>query len=143
MKDHLVKIRFARESDLPKLKKLDTELTRKQLSGKVQAHEVVVAEHLGALLGCLRIEFMWTKIPYITWIFVSKTFRNQDIAASLLRFLKERLKKNGHKFLLSSFQNNAPLSRRWHKKVGFKTCGKVDLINTDGSSEIFCRLKLT
>lgn len=82
------------------------------------------------------------KVPYISWIVVEEKFLRTGVARQLVEQLKRVSKKNHKKFILSSYQNNDPHSRRWHIKMEFKNCGKVGSINEDGSAEVFCILNL-
>ena len=136
------KIRFAKPSDFAKCKAFDSRITASQFSNKAAAKEIVLASAEKTIVGYLRLEFIWLKIPYVSWIFVSEKCRNQGIASSLVKFLKSSLKRKQFKFILSSYQDNAPQSKRWHSNIGFKKCGKIQGINEDKSSEIFCQLKL-
>lgn len=136
------KIRFANTSDFAKCKKFDNRITAHQFANKAKAKEIVIALTEEKIVGYLRLEFIWLKIPYVSWIFVAEKYRNQGVASRLAEFLASVLKRKQFKFILSSYQDNAPQSNRWHSHVGFRKCGKIQEINEDKSSEIFCLLKL-
>ncbi|MNS90198.1 hypothetical protein D3C72_1242370 [compost metagenome] len=135
-----MRIRFALPKDLNSCRKLDRDLKPVQLKKKIAAKEVVVALVADEVVGYLRIEWFWLKIPYLTWIYVEPAYRENEIAIEMLTFLRGKLKAQGKKILLSSYQDNASLAKRWHRKAGFKKCGKINSINADGSTEIFCHL---
>lgn len=136
------KVRFAKTNDLVKCKLFDSLLTKSRFASMVGEKQIIIALQGPELVGYLRLEYIWLKIPYLSWILVSKEQRKQGIAAEMVAFLAAFLKKKGLKYILSSFQNNAPDSKRWHAKLGFKKCGKIRTINEDGSTEIFCSLKI-
>jgi ribosomal protein S18 acetylase RimI-like enzyme len=135
-------VRFGNASDFTRCKSLDSALTKSRFSSAIKEKEIVLITHGSAIIGYLRIEHIWLKIPYISWIFVKEEFRNLGGGQVLLTFLATHLKKKSHKFILSSYQANAPTSKRWHARMGFKKCGKIHSINEDGSAEVFCKLKI-
>lgn len=137
-----MKIRFAKVNDLKKCKPFDSRLTQSRISSMVKEKEIVIALQGSKIIGYLRLEFIWLKVPYLSWILVDQDQRRQGIAAEIVAFLASSLRKKGHKYILSSYQDNAPDSKRWHTKLGFKKCGKISTINEDNSTEIFCRLKI-
>lgn len=137
-----LKVRFAKSSEFAGCKTFDSRLTRSKFLSKVKEKEIIVATKKHKIIGYLRLEYIWLKIPYVSWILVKEDFRKLGIATKLIHFLCSSLKTSGKKFLLSSFQANAPQSKRWHTKLGFRACGKIRSINEDGSAEVFCQLKL-
>jgi L-amino acid N-acyltransferase YncA len=136
------RIRFANPSDFTKCKVFDSRITPSQFSNKANAREILLAFVDEKIVGYLRLEFIWLKIPYVSWIFVSEKYRKQGVASRLVKFLGSSLKRKQFKFILSSYQDNAPQSKRWHAKIGFRKCGKIQEINEDNSSEVFCQLKI-
>ena len=137
-----MKIRFAKPNEFRKCKKLDPRLTVSRFHSKVKEKEIIVAVQESEIVGYLRLEYIWLKIPYLSWIIVNEDWRKTGIARDLVEFLKAFLKKKNLKFILSSYQNNAPYSKRWHSHLGFKACGKIQAINEDNSVELFCQLKI-
>jgi len=137
-----MKIHFALPKDFASTRKLDRKLTSSQIRKKIFAREFVIAIEEGRVIGCLRFEWMWLKIPYLTWISVVPQSQRSGVAAALLRFLAASLKKKRRGFLLNSYQENAPIAKSWHQSVGFRRCGQIRELNRDGSQEIFCRLSL-
>lgn len=137
-----LKVRFAKPIDFKICKPFDSGITGSKFSEKAIGKEIFLATIDGSVVGYLRIEFIWLKIPYISWIFVDKKHRNNGVASELVEFLRLCLAKKQYKFILSSFQSNAIKSKRWHSKIGFRRCGKIQDINEDESDEIFCQLKI-
>lgn len=132
-------LRFAKPTDFAKCRKLDPKITRERFVSKQRQKEIVVFTSGSQVLGYLRFDYIWLKIPYISWICVSKTHRRAGIAELLLGFVATYLKKKKFKFLLSSHQDNALTSKKWHKQMGFKKCGFIGEINADGSKEIYVK----
>jgi N-acetylglutamate synthase-like GNAT family acetyltransferase len=137
-----IEIRFAKLNEFRKCKKLDPRLTASRFHSKAKEKEIVVAIQESEIVGYLRLEYIWLKIPYLSWIIVKEDRRKTGIARDLVGFLKAFLKEKNLKFILSSYQNNAPHSKRWHSHLGFKACGRIQAINEDNSVELFCKLKI-
>ena len=106
----------------------------------VKQKRILLATKGKLILGYARLDYIWLKIPYLSWITVSENYRGAGVATRLIYKIVSYLSGQNHRFLLSSYQANAPVSRKWHIKNGFKRCGRVDGINEDNSSELFCKL---
>ena len=109
---------------------------------KIAAREVVIADGPGRPLGYARIEFLWSKLPYLTLIRVLPDHRNQGVGRALLQFLEVQLRSGGHRLLLSSSQSNEFAPQKWHVHMGFSECGRLSGLNDDGSDEVFFRKML-
>lgn len=69
---------------------------------KIDAGEVIVAELQSLPVGYLRLEYLWSKLPYIGLIRVLPEARRRGVGRALLRFLEMELHEAGHRVLLSS-----------------------------------------
>ena len=133
-----VKVRFAEDDDL-KFVQQDSYISEDIVLRKIRDKEVIVAEKGEKSVGYLRVEYLWSKLPYIALIHVNEPFRNQGIGKSMLTFLTDRLNEQGHNVLYSSSQANEPSAQNWHRHMGFKESGTLEGMNEDGSGEIFFR----
>ncbi|MEI2692989.1 MAG: GNAT family N-acetyltransferase [Anaerolineae bacterium] len=111
-------------------------------SRKIEAQEILVAEANGALVGYLRLEFLWSLVPYIALIHVLPEYQRQGAGHALLAFLEDRLRRQGHTVLYSSSQADEAEPQAWHRHMGFVECGFVAGINAGGVGEIFFRKQL-
>ncbi len=130
--------RFANLSDLDFVSQ-DSFIPRDSVARKIELNEVIVAEIKGQAVGYLRLEYLWSLVPYIALITVEDTFRRKGVGKSLLAFASTYLAERGHEWLYSSSQANEPEPQDWHRHMGFVDCGMIAGINEGGVSEIFFR----
>ena len=137
-----LKIRFAEIHDLDSCVELDLHKNIDIIKNKITMNEVIVAEVNNEVIGCLKIEYIWTHLPFISYIVIRKDFRSSGIGKSMLSFLEGYLKKSGQSTLLSSTMTDAVNPQKWHLKMGFIECGMLCGINEDGVGEIFFKKAL-
>ena len=139
-------IRFARLDDLD-FAHQDGYISAEMLKRKIDAQlalnpdhieDVVIAERDRKRVGYLRLEYLWSIVPYIALIRVLPEYRRQGIGKALLRFIETFLRAAGHEALYSSSQADEPEPQAWHRHVGFEECGFITGIN-DGVGEVFFR----
>lgn len=141
MKIDEVSIRFATLADLDFVQQ-DSFISTKIVERKIEQEEVIVAEWNGKLIGYLRLEYLWSLIPYIALISIISEYQRQGVGKAILRFTETFLRDRGHSALYSSSQANEPEPQTWHRHVGFEECGIIAGINKDGVGEIFFRKRL-
>jgi len=117
----------------------DKNVDREILRRKIESNEILIAELGDQIVGYLRLEYLWSRMPYISMINVQKELRGQGIGRSILKFLEDYLRKKGHKSLMSWSQVNEEAPQRWHRSVGFKECGIIAGLNEGGIGEVFFR----
>lgn len=129
-------VRFAQPDDLDWCAALD-HIPAAIIARKIAVDEVLVAEKSGQRVGFLRLEYLWSQLPYIALIWVLELYRQQGIGRGLLAFLESFLRTQGHTLLLSSSQVNEPPPQDWHRHMGFEECGILTGINPGGVGEVF------
>ena len=143
MSDEIV-IRFARYDDLD-FTYQDGYIPAEVLKRKIEAQlalnpnhieDVVLAEWSGKRVGYVRLEYLWSIVPYIALIQVLPEYRRQGVGKALLRFIETFLREAGHEALYSSSQADEPEPQAWHRYMGFEECGFIAGIN-DGIGEVF------
>ena len=137
-----IRVRFAAADDLDACLQLD-DTVDDVIRRKIEASQIIVAQREGDLLGYLRLEYLWSRTPYIGLIRVRSPCRRQGIGRAILAFLEAFLRDQGYKQLLSSSQVDEPAAQAWHRAVGFEECGILSGINEDGIGEVFFRKALT
>ncbi len=137
-----VRVRFATMDDLATCGRLDKQWPKSSLAGKIAVQEYILAEDDGDPVGCLRLEHIWGKIPYIGLIWLEPAYRGQGNGRAILGFLETSLRERGHRVLLSSSQANEATPQAWHRAVGFRECGIIAGINEGGIGEVFFRKDL-
>ena len=139
-----IRVRFANRMDLDECIALDhPAMPAEVIRRKVEQREIIVAEGVGKLVGYLRLEYLWSVVPYVALVWVVDNQRQQGIGRAMLRYLENVLCQQGHAVLYSSSQVNEPEPQAWHRHVGFKECGFVAGINEGGIGEIFFRKDLS
>lgn len=137
-----LQVRFASADDLAGCIKFDAHVPEELIKRKIGLNEIIVAESAGHSVGYLRLEYLWSKIPYISLITVQEEYRHQGIGRAMLAFLETHLKSNGCKMLMSSSQVNEPSPQAWHRAMGFEECGILTGINEGEIGEMFFRKAL-
>ena len=136
-------VRFANPTDLDGCIALDhPTIPAKVIRRKIEQGEIIVAKRAGQLVGYLRLEYLWSMVPYIALIWVVEDQRHQGIGRAMLHYLENVLREQGYTALYSSSQANEPEPQAWHRHVGFEECGFIAGINEGEIGEIFFRKDL-
>src|SRR5262249_17776250 len=109
---------------------------------KIDAREVIVAEHAGNLVGHACLEYLWSRHPFLALILVRQDHRRMGVGRALLRFIEGFLRSQGPPTLYSSSQVNEPPPQAWHRHMGFEECGAIAGINPGGVGEVIFRKRL-
>jgi len=112
------------------------------IARKIGLGDILVAERAGQRVGYLRLEYLWSLVPYIALIWVLPDSRRQGVGGALLAFLESTLRAHGHAVLMSSSQADEPPPQAWHRHMGFEECGFLAGINDGGVGEVFFRKAL-
>ena len=139
-------IRFARLDDLDFAHQdgyISTEVLKRKIDAQLALNpdhieDILIAERNGKRVGYVRLEYLWSIVPYIALIQVLPEYRRQGVGKALLQFLEIFLRDTGHDVLYSSSQADEPEPQAWHRHVGFEKCGFIAGIN-DGVGEVFFR----
>jgi GNAT superfamily N-acetyltransferase len=131
-------VRYANRADLGFVAQ-DNYVSNDTVRRKIEAREVLVAELETRAVGYLRIEYLWSKLPYIALVRVLPDYRRMGVGSALLEFLEVELRGAGHSFLLSSSEASEPEPQAWHRRMGFSECGRLEGINAGGVDEVFFR----
>ena len=103
--------------------------------------DVLIAERNGKRVGYVRLEYLWSIVPYISLIQVLPEYRRRGTGKALLQFIETFLRDAGHEALYSSSQADEPEPQAWHRHMGFEECGFIGGIN-DGVGEVLFRKSL-
>ena len=132
-----VGIRFGTVRDLETAKIWDPTVREHVLSWKLQNEEIIVAELEDSIVGYLRLDYMWSKIPYIGLLIVKSELRSQGIGGQLLAFAEQVLKEQKVERLYSSSVVNETKAQAWHRRMGFRESGFINGINGGDLGEVF------
>jgi N-acetylglutamate synthase-like GNAT family acetyltransferase len=136
-----LRVRYADPRDLDFVSQ-DRYIPASVVARKIEVREVIVAERDTVPVGYARIEYLWSKLPYIALIRVLPDSRHQGVGRALLGFLENELGAAGHRILLSSSQADEREPQMWHGQMGFAECGRLESINDGGVDEVFFRKEL-
>lgn len=135
-----IRVRVATGSDLAYVSQ-DGYVPREVVARKVELGEVFLAERDGPV-GYLRLEHLWSIVPYIALIRVDEGMRRRGVGRALLAYVTDRLRDAGHAALYSSSTGNEPEPQAWHRHMGFEDAGALQGLNEGGVDEVFFRLPL-
>lgn len=136
-----IHVRFANQGDLEFVSQ-DHYIPVEVVSRKIDLKEVVIAELDGQPIGYLRLDYLWSTIPYIALIAVDPSHRRMGVGKTVLDFVIKDLSGRNYEWLYSSSQADEPEPQAWHRHLGFQDCGIITGINEGGVSEVFFRLKV-
>jgi ribosomal protein S18 acetylase RimI-like enzyme len=137
-----VRVRLAQGDDVSWYQTEDRTIPAGVIRRKIEALEVFVAELDGKRAGHLRLDFLWSKYPFIALIRVLPEFRRHGVGRALLAFVEAHLRAGGREVLYSSSMASEPEAQAWHRHLGFEECGILDGANPGGVGEIFFRKRL-
>lgn len=136
-----IAVRAATESDLGFVSQ-DGYLPAAVVKRKVRDSDVFVACRNGEPVGYLRLEWLWSKLPYIELIRVLEPHRRGGVGRTLLAHAEAEALGRGHSALYSSSQADEPEPQAWHRRMGFVECGLLAGLNEGGVGEVFFRKTL-
>jgi len=136
-----ITVRTATESDLNFVSQ-DGYLPDPIMKRKVGDGDVYVALRDDEPVGYLRLEWLWSKYPYIELIFVLESHRRAGVGRALLTHVEAGAARRGHAALYSSSQADEPEPQAWHCRRGFEECGTLTGLNEGGVGEVFFRKSL-
>ena len=117
----------------------DGQLASDIVGRKISCNEVLVAEVDGVLAGYVRIEYLWSSVPYLGLIHVVPDCRGQGVGRALLAALRDRFLAEGHRAFYSSSQADEVEPQTWHRHMGFVECGVLTGVNPGDVDELFYR----
>ena len=141
MTEHEIVVRTATENDLRFISQ-DGHLPDSVLRRKLSDADVFLALWRGEPTGYLRLEWLWSKLPYIEMIRVPEPYRRAGVGRALLAHVQSEVSSRGCVALYSSSQADEPEPQAWHRRVGFEECGLLAGLNEDGVGEVFFRKAL-
>ncbi|WP_420454413.1 GNAT family N-acetyltransferase [Rubrivirga sp.] len=136
-----ITVRAATESDLGFVSR-DGDLPDPVVRRKVSDGDVYVALRGDERAGYLRLEWLWSKLPYIELIRVLEPHRRAGVGQALLAHVGAETASRGHAALYSSSQADEPEPQAWHRRMGFEECGMLAGLNEGGVGEVFFRKPL-
>jgi len=100
---------------------------------------VFLAEVGGRPAGLVRIDLLWSRIPFVAQVRVLEGDRCRGVGRAMMEFVRARARAQGVGFVLSSSAADEAEPQAWHRAVGFEECGFVARLNHDAVGEVFFR----
>jgi GNAT superfamily N-acetyltransferase len=133
---------LARHSDLAFVSR-DPSVPAERLARLIAAGQVYVAERGGEAVGFARVEYLWSKLPFLALIWIDTPHRRAGVGRALFDAVEADARAAGHALLYSSSQADEPDAQAWHRQMGFTECGFLAGLNPGGVGEVFFRKSLT
>lgn len=135
-------VRPGDDGDLAWLVANDGHLDESGLRSKLAAGEIVVAEITGERVGLLRLDHLWSAVPFVALVRVVEPARRRGVGRALVAFTADRARARGADVLLSSATADEAAPQAWHLAVGFEECGFIAGLNPGGVGEVVFRRRL-
>ena len=135
-------VREGDQRDLAWLVANDGHLDESALRPKLAAGEIVVAEMDGERVGLLRLDHLWSAVPFVALVRVVEPVRRRGVGRALVAFTADREQARGADALLSSATADEAAPQAWHLAVGFQECGFIAGLNPGGVGEVMFRRRL-
>lgn len=136
-----ITVRTATENDLSFVAQ-DGYLPDPIVRRKVNEGDVFLALRANEPVGYLRLEWLWSKLPYIELVRVVEPHRRAGVGRALLAHVEAEVVARGQHMLYSSSQADEPEPQAWHRRMGFAECGLLAGLNEGGVGEVFFRKPL-
>lgn len=109
---------------------------------KIDDGEVYVGRLKGTPVAALLIEYIWTRKPLVSFIWVQENARRGGYGRKLMEFAEARFRAEGWPYVLSSTQVDNLDSHKWHTSMGYRECGIIAAMNPGNIGEVFFRKEL-
>lgn len=100
-------VRFAKPEDVGYVTK-DGYTDEKTNLWKISVQEIILLLVDDEPAGYLKLEFLWSNVPYIGLIWIDEPYRKYGYSKNLLSFAEDHLRQLGYDMLYSSSQVNEP-----------------------------------
>lgn len=139
-------IRHATLDDLSSIQDVDRALEQHVsdediLRASIEGGRVVVAVDGDDVVGYVRYEWFWDRIPYCMLARVKPSHQRQGFGHALYELVEEGLRERGIPFWLSSTEEDNERSLAFHRALGFRPIGELSDLGQE-SREIFLRKDL-
>jgi GNAT superfamily N-acetyltransferase len=130
-----LEITYATQKNFQWLKKRDCHITESMLKKKISDGRILIAQLNNEIIGWLRFGFFWDIIPFMNFLFIEDGYRRKGIGKKIVRFWEKEMKKNKHKFVMTSTQADEE-GQYFYRKIGYHDIGALFELN-DVAAEIF------
>jgi GNAT superfamily N-acetyltransferase len=140
-------VRSATQGDLSAIQAVDRALDQhvsdpEILRASIEGGRVVVAVDGDEVVGYVRWEWFWDRIPYCMLARVRPPHQRLGVGRALYEHVEAGLRELGATFWLSSTEEQNERSLRFHRALGFRLIGALSDLDQE-SRELFMRKDLS
>jgi GNAT superfamily N-acetyltransferase len=95
---------------------------------------VFLAEVGGRPAGLVRIDLLWSRIPFVAQVRVLEEDRRRGVGRAMMEFVRTRARAQGVGFVLSSSTADEAEPQAWHRAVGSRSAGSSPASTTTRSA---------
>ena len=128
MRTNEILLRYAENKDFIWLCDKDKHISENKLKEKLENKEVYVVEINGKVIGWLRYNLFWDKIPFMNMIYFLEEYRNMGIGKKLANYWENEMKQKGYDNILTSTQSDEE-AQHFYRKLGYKEIGGFKYFN--------------
>lgn len=110
------------------------------ITGHIEAHQILVLEDSGVLIGWLRWSLFWDEIPFMNMLFVLEPHRARGLGSTLIEAWEADARRGGYEVVMTSSQADES-AQHLYRKRGYVDCGA--LILPDQAAELMFRKELS
>ncbi len=123
-------LRHAESQDRAAWYTLDHDLPEGGFDEKVRTRQGYVFVRDGKIIGILRFNLFWDKIPFCTLLHIDDEFRGQGFGMQLMERWERDMKSDGYGMVMTSTQVDEQ-AQHFYRRLGYKDAGGF-VVNTPG-----------
>jgi hypothetical protein len=132
----VLQVRLATSADL-RYAVRDSGLPEPLVTRKIRWQEVIIAVDRTTRVGCLHVDYLWSRVPYVSLLLAGPQPGDSTVARALLTRTERFLRGRGYDLLLSSSRIGIEPRRLWHRQLGFEVIGVIAGLGPAGEHETF------
>lgn len=118
----MFKIRLAESSDKEFWYSLDKHLPDKEFEKKIRDEMGYIILEDEKPIGVLRYNLFLDNTPFLTLIFIDRTYQKKGFGCKTMDFWEREMKKSGYGMIMVSTQVDEE-AQHFYRKLGYKDCG--------------------
>jgi ribosomal protein S18 acetylase RimI-like enzyme len=119
-------IEYAYRHDLLELEHLDKYISKVELVKSIDADRVILYWLNDKIIGWLRYNLFWDKIPFMNMLYVLEDYQGQGVGKELVVFWENELKQRDHQMVMTSSLANET-AQHFYRKLGYQDSGSLML----------------
>ena len=129
-RENEIRIRLASLKDADIVARHDNHISEALIRDKISREEIIVAYDGNTFIGWLRYSLFWDIVPFMNMLLIQPEYRGKGIGRQLAQFWEALMRKQGHKKLMTSTQQNEH-AQHFYLALGYVAVG--GFIQTSGS----------